>query len=81
MLFILKRNFDSSNIADLEKIATQYGVSIVDRINDQAALIEANSEAVDLLQANLHGWVVTPEIEYEIPQPPFPRNMLKAELS
>lgn len=79
MHFVVKRKSDSVDASDLEQVAAQYGVEIIDRIADQAALIEASQDAAEQLKANLRGWSVTPEKDFDKPSPPYPRSKWKLD--
>ena len=81
MRFVVKRNLGSQGSPGVDFAAVAPGVEIIDRIDDEAALIEATEEEAERLQAALPDWSVHPERNIAPPVPPFPRDAWKRDRS
>ena len=54
---------------DAEEVGHLNGINIIDRMSDQAMVVEAADEAMDRHSASLSGWSVHREIRYPVPGP------------
>lgn len=68
--FVLLSRKAAPDASDLERIASEPGITILDHEVAEALLIEASEEAADHLRAALRGWIVSKETVHAPPDPP-----------
>ncbi len=79
MRFVLKRKLGSNPGGAPDVDHALRDVEVIDRVGDQAALIEASPEQAGELREKLPNWSVSPETSVPRPSPPFPRPQWKPE--
>jgi hypothetical protein len=58
-------------------LADMPDVTVLDRTDDRAMLVEASPQRAAEIGDRLTGWAVKPEIVHDRPAPPFPRKHWK----
>ena len=65
--FVLKRQrtAEASSISEISRVP---GLSVIEQINDQALLVEADSDVLKENSAALTGWTIGPETYNRLPK-------------
>ena len=79
MRMVVRRKAGEANGAQLDRLEALEGVTLVDRIGEEAALVEIDEGQLDRLTESLPGWSVAPERGIAHPAPPFPRGKWKLD--
>ena len=77
MRYVVKRKPGIADAGELDRVAAMPGIEIIDRIGNQAALVEAGDNHAERLKQALPDWSFAPESGVARPAPPFPRPAWK----
>ncbi len=74
MRVVVKRRRGAGSADDLHAVIEELGVEVIDRVDDDAALVEASDQMVARLKERLPHYSIAPETGVARPSPPYPRR-------